>query len=406
MSFQKSYFNNNWLLIFAAILIFSLFTGCSSDVEGTTSSPPAEESVTESDAEEEARSQQKEEQEATNNVASESEGTLTVHFIDVGQGDATLIQTPSGKNLLMDAGDNGQGDHVVGYLKALGIDTVDVLIFTHPHADHIGGGPEVIQAFDIGSLYMPKVSHTTQTFERLLLAIEDKGLRIKTAKAEIDLELDPVLETMMIGPRGENYDNLNDYSTSIRIVHGANGLVITGDAERQAELEMVNSGMELMANLLRVAHHGSNSSSIPEFLQAVDPDYGVISAGHDNRYGHPHQEVIQRLQERNIEIYRTDLQGTIIAVSDGENWQFDTHPVTDFSEEWTQEEEKAKVKIDETEDPLVAKPSEEGYIGNVNSDVFHTPDCNSLPAEHNRIYFDNRNEAIEAGQRPCQRCNP
>ncbi|SFI23735.1 competence protein ComEC [Tindallia magadiensis] len=397
---HKNAYNKHWLLLLATILLFSLFAGCARDAEESPVSVETEKSHIEAETVEETNG-------TSEKTPIAAEGTLIVHFIDVGQGDATLIQTPGGKTLLMDAGDNGQGDHVVGYLKALGIDTIDALIFTHPHADHIGGGPEVVRAFDIGALYMPKVSHTTQTFENLLLAIEEKGLRVKTAKAGIALELDPALETMMIGPHSETYDNLNDYSASIRMVHGSNALVITGDAEETAELEMVNSGMDISANLLRVGHHGSSSSSIPEFLQAVDPDYGVISLGADNRYGHPHQEVIQRLQEGNIEIYRTDQQSTIIAVSDGESWQFDTQPVTDFSEEWTQEEEKAKEETkEETDDPTVTEPPEEGYIGNVNSDIFHTSDCNSLPAEHNRIHFNSRDEAIEAGQRPCQRCNP
>ena len=398
MRFQRNHHFNRWLILLAAVLLFSLFTACTGDVEKLPATVPSEENTIESETVEEIDETKEKENEAASIPPIAAEGTMTVHFIDVGQGDATLIQTPGGKTLLMDAGDNGQGDHVVGYLKALGIDTVDVLLFTHPHADHIGGGPEVIQAFDIGALYMPKVSHTTQTFERLLLAIEEKGLRIKSAKAGIDLELDPALETTMIGPHSETYDNLNDYSASIRMTHGSNAIVITGDAERQAELEMVNNGMNIAANLLRVGHHGSSTSSVPEFLQAVDPDYGVISLGLNNRYGHPHQEVIQRLQERDIEIYRTDQQGSIIAVSDGESWQFDTHPVTDFSEEWTQEEE--------ADDPVAAEPREGGYIGNVNSEIFHTHDCSSLPAEHNRIYFDSRDEAIEAGQRPCQRCNP
>lgn len=176
--------------------------------------------------------------------------------------------------------------------------------------------------------------------------------------------------------------------------------MITGDAEETAELEIVRRGMDLAANLLRIGHHGRSTSSTPALLDAVSPSYGVISCGRDNSYGHPHQEVLNRLLSRDIQVFRTDQQGTIIAVSDGQIWRFDATPITSFAEEWTDGAAK--------EEPSVAAGSsdERGYIGNMNSSIFHSHDCSSLPAKHNRIYFDTWEEAIEAGQRPCQRCKP
>ena len=333
-------------------------------------------------------------------LPSSVEGELTVHFIDVGQGDATLIITPSGRALWVDAGDTTQGNHLVQYLKALEISHIDAIVATHPHADHIGGFPDIIRSFTIGKVIMPKVSHTTQTFERLLLAIQEKGLKVTWAKAGLPLDIDPEVGITFIGPHSDSYSNLNDYSASLRLTHGLNALVITGDAEETSETEMVRSGMDLAANLLKVPHHGSSSSTTTPFLDKVSPIYAVISSGHDNSYGHPHQEVLQRLQSRGVEIYRTDQQGTIIAVSDGTDWVFDTMPVTSFAQEWIEEEVK------ESTSSAVDAGDERGYVGNKNSSIFHSHDCSSLPTEHNRIYFDTREEAIEAGQRPCQRCKP
>lgn len=144
------------------------------------------------------------------------EGELIVHFIDVGQGDATLIINPSGRILLVDAGDPSQGNHLVQYLKAMKISHIDVIVATHPHADHIGGFPDIIRSFEVGKVLMPNVTHTTHAFENLLLAIQEKGLKITWAKAGLSLDMDPEVGIMLVGPHGDFYTNLNDYSASLR----------------------------------------------------------------------------------------------------------------------------------------------------------------------------------------------
>lgn len=252
--------------------------------------------------------------------SSSIKGEMKVHFIDVGQGDATLIQTPNNKTILIDAGDRDKGTSVVEYIKTQSIYTIDVLIATHPHADHIGGIPHVINSFNIGEVYMPKVPHTTKTYEDLLLAIQNKGLKIKTAKAGVTLDIDSSIEAVMMAPNSEKYESLNDYSTVLKVVYEDSSFIITGDAEESSEKEMLAKGHDLKADVLRVSHHGSRSSTIQPFLNEVNPKYGIISVGTNNRYGHPHDEAVARLSRAGVDIYRTDIHGHILITTDGQSY--------------------------------------------------------------------------------------
>ncbi len=310
--------------------------------------------------------------------------SLSVHFIDVGQGDCTLFVTPKGKTILIDAGEKSASDMIINYIRGQGIHKIDVIIATHPHADHIGGMEDVIRAFDIGQIYMPRVMHTTQTFENLLLAIQEKGLKVKTAKAGVAFDIDPDIEAVMLAPNSEEYENLNDYSAVLKVTHGKNSFLITGDVEETSEKEMLASGYDLSADVLKVAHHGSSSSTTDEFLDAVNPDHAVILLGKDNDYGHPHRETIEKLRERGIPIYRTDELGNIVLTSDGQVIIFH-HPSS---------QAKAASQIETI------------YIGNKKSQVFHLQNCSSLPSEHNQLKFYSRQEAVGAGYSPCGRCNP
>ncbi len=244
-------------------------------------------------------------------------GELCIHFIDVGQGDCILVLLPSGQTMLVDAGDNGLGPTVVQYLKEQGVTRVDYLVATHPHADHIGGMPDVIKFFDIGEVYMPRTTHTTQTYERLLLAIREKGLRITEASAGVVLFDLPDLRAVFVAPVSSGYDNLNDWSAVLRIEYGDTAFVLAGDAEAKSEEEMVSSGVKLTANVLKVGHHGSRTSTTLGFLTAVSPEIAVISVGAGNNYGHPAPETLSRLASAGAKVYRTDLHGTVKVVSDG-----------------------------------------------------------------------------------------
>ena len=242
---------------------------------------------------------------------------LAVHFLDVGQGDSILVQFPDGCVMLIDAGPDGSGTSVISYLKQQGIKKIDYLVATHPHADHIGGMAAVIKEFDINKVYMPKVTHTSKTFEDMLLAIKSKGLKITPARAGVSIFEEDGLQAIFTAPCGSDYDSLNNYSAVVKIQYGSTSYLLTGDAEDLSEKEMLASSMNLQADVLKVGHHGSSSSTTPEFLKLVSPEYAVILVGAENKYGHPHQETLDNLVDAGVMVHRTDKEGTIIFVSDG-----------------------------------------------------------------------------------------
>ena len=220
--------------------------------------------------------------------------------------------------MIIDAGNNEDSDLIKSYLLNQGIQQLDVVVGTHPHEDHIGSLDTVIKNFDVKKVYMPKVSHTTKTFEDVLLAIKDKSLKVSTPIAGETFNLGEAKFTIL-GPNNSEYKSLNDYSIIIKLEYGNNSFLFTGDAEVKSEKEMLNKGYNLDVDVLKVGHHGSTTSTSDEFLSAVSPKYAVISCEKDNDYGHPHKEIIEKLNKQRIEIYRTDQIGTIVLSSDGEN---------------------------------------------------------------------------------------
>jgi competence protein ComEC len=281
------------ILIFLIILIAG--TGCSTGETSTTISNQAKVDSNE------------------NKNSVEHIKPLKVTFIDVGQADSILIQIPNGKNILIDAGNNEDAEQIITFLKNQGIRRLDSVIGTHPHEDHIGSLDKVIKTFEIGEILMPKVTTNTQTFKDVLTAVQDKGLKIKEAKAGIKLDWG----AEVLAPISSKYEDLNNYSVVLRFVYGQNVFLFTGDAEEVSEREMISSSYSLKADVLKVGHHGSSSSTTPEFLKRVSPKYAVISVGKDNTYGHPAADIINRLKKSGAEVYRTDLMGTIVAESDG-----------------------------------------------------------------------------------------
>lgn len=244
-------------------------------------------------------------------------GTLEVHFVDVGQGAAQVIITPNKKVMVIDGGNNDDEEDMVAYLNQLGVKKVDILVGTHPDADHIGGIDAVIDAFDIGKVYMPKIQSNTQTFQSVLQSVQNKGLKITTAQSGITLDLDHAVQARIIAPIDVT-DDTNEMSAVVRLVHGERSFLFTGDAGLPSEEAMIASGEKLKSDVILVGHHGSKHSSGQAFIQAVQPKYAVIQVGKNN-YGHPEEEVLARLTNANAKIYRTDVDGTIIFKSDGKN---------------------------------------------------------------------------------------
>ncbi len=248
----------------------------------------------------------------------QTENTIVVNFLDVGQGDSEFIQRPDGKCMLIDASVSNASDTIINFISALGYDKIDYLVATHPHADHIGGMKVVVEHFEIGEIYMPKVSTNTKTYESLLLAIADKGLSIHMAKAGTVAIQKSDLSAEFLAPIKTNYDNLNNYSAVLRLQYGNNVFLFMGDAENTVEKEILKNSTKniLKADALKVGHHGSKSASGFEFVSAVSPKVAVIEVGKDNSYHHPHDKAINHLTEIGSKILRTDLNGNIAVVSD------------------------------------------------------------------------------------------
>lgn len=336
---------------------------------------------------------------------------LTVHFIDVGQGDSILIES-EGQYMLVDAGENDQGDTVITYLHSLGIDTLNYVIGTHPHSDHIGGLDDVINNFKIGSIIMPAKEHTTKTYEDVLAAIESQELKITTPEVGTIYQLGSA-SFEIIAPNKDYGDDLNNWSVGIKIVNGNNSFVMCGDAESQAETDMSNNGTDVSADVLKLGHHGSNTSSSEEFLDKVKPTYAVISCGMGNSYGHPHKETMDKLVARGIQIYRTDEQGTIIASSDGTSITWSAQPSVS-GKYGREKEDETTVAIPETvvaPETVAVQQTEvqrtsQSYVLNTKTKKFHYPICGSLPTSNRKDTDMSRDEIIGRGYQPCKKCNP
>lgn len=242
-------------------------------------------------------------------------GTLTVRFLDVGQADCTVIQF-GGSAMLIDAGSNTTANERTSTIKNMGIKRFDVVVGTHPHEDHIGGMDAVINSFDIGTIYMPKVSSTSKTFLDVLTAIKNKGLKITEPAPGSNFNLGEA-QCTILAPNKDSYEELNNCSIVIRLTYKATSFLFTGDAESVSEKEMLSRGYDLKADVLKVGHHGSDSSTTPAFLDAVSPEYAVIMVGAGNDYGHPHKMTLDKLKTARVKVYRTDLNGTIVFTSDG-----------------------------------------------------------------------------------------
>lgn len=244
---------------------------------------------------------------------------LSVHFIDVGQGDCIYISA-GGENMLIDCGEASESDTVAAYLSDLGVERLDYVIATHPHSDHMGGMSQIVLNYDIGEFIMPHLADrdipTTRYFEKFLDACETKNLQITEAQLGNVINIGDA-EAEIIAPNSESYTNINNYSVCILLTHGSNSFLFTGDAEELAEKEMLESGKLEHVKVYKAGHHGSDTSSSADFLKAISPEYAVIMCGAGNSYGHPHETTIDKLTHYVKQIYRTDLCGSIVFESDG-----------------------------------------------------------------------------------------
>jgi len=343
-----------------------------------------------------------------------SGGVLRVHYLDVGQADSEFIELPDGKTMLIDAGNKGDGASVVSYIKNLGYSTIDYLVATHPHEDHIGGMAEVINSFAIGEIYMPKVASTTQAFENLLTTIQDKGYSINTAQAGVQIA--PGINILSPGVGSDYGDELNDWSAVISIVYGSKTFLFLGDAGTAPE-----STFSIDADVVKVAHHGSRTAFSNALYKEWSPDIAIISVGKDNSYGLPDEEVLQGLADVGTKVYRTDENGTIVLESDGSTVTLKsigvtispvlptitTKPTTAAPAATTKAADTAVATVAATTSATTATPAQGDnsvivYKTNTGS-CYHNDGCSSLSKSKIPITLA---EAKAESLKPCSKCNP
>lgn len=308
--------------------------------------------------------------------------SLIIHYIDVGQADCILLET-DGQYMLIDGGNREDGQLVVSYLEQQGVQELEAVVCTHAHEDHVGGLPSVLAVYPTKAVYAPTRTYSSKCFDDFVRYADQQDLTITIPSPNDSWDFGGASVTVL-GPV-DSYSDPNNTSIVLMVQFGENRFLFTGDMERDAETDLVESGADLKADVLKVGHHGSYTSTSYLFLRQVMPKHAVISCGRDNSYGHPHEDPLSRLYNAAATVYRTDHMGSIIAVSDGKEITF------------TWEKSSAN-----PENPDAG--STEFYIGNINSKALHLPTCSSLPADKNRVHFYSYDEAIAAGYYPCWRC--
>lgn len=322
---------------------------------------------------------------------------LETHYLDVGQGDAILIQTPEDHFILIDGGPQSAGDKIVSYLNNQKIETLDYIVSTPPHADHIGGLITILDHFEVNKIIDSSKVHTSQTYEDYLTQIDQKDISYQQGRTGDSFSLGEVDFKILHPDQVENYD-LNNSSLVLHMEYKRMKFLFTGDVEEKAEAVILNSEENIEADFLKVAHHGSRSSTSSQFLSEVSPQLAIIMCGQDNRYDHPHEETLQKLSEAEVELYRTDQHGTIILSTDGKEYN-----VTAEYEPDTSVDTDSKDSI--TEDGSEEKDQ---FVGSTESDKYHYPDCRwaeNIDSE-NEIWFDSAKEAQKEGYKPCGTCKP
>lgn len=267
------------------------------------------------------------------------EGSIIVHYIDVGQGDATLIQAPNGQTMLIDGGKKSAGEKVVSYIKEQNIDRLDYVVATHPDADHIGGLHEVLEQLPVGEFIDSGKVHTTQTYLELLTKIDEKDIPFTVPTIGDEIALDPNVSTTVLFADDEA-KGTNEASIVIGMTYGDVSFIFTGDADTKMEEALIDRGLQ-QVTIAKAGHHGSNTSSSARYIEHIQPEVFILSYGEDNSYGHPHDEVVQRVKSQGADIYETATMGDIRVMTDGQVYEVET--TTSVTPEATKEEKRMNI---------------------------------------------------------------
>ena len=310
-----------------------------------------------------------------------------MYFIDVGQGDSALVLC-EGKSMLIDGGGASNSNLIYAFLENHGITHLDYIVATHAHEDHIGGLSGALNYATAGTALCPVTQYDSRVFENFVKYLGKQGKTITVPSHGSSFKLGGA-DVKVLGPVNLS-DEPNNTSIVLKITYGETSFLFTGDAERAEEADILEMGYDLSSTVLKVGHHGSNTSTSYPFLREIMPEYAVVSCAKDNSYGHPHDDLLSRLRDADAALFRTDMQGTVTCTSDGKNVSFTT-------------ERNAGAQTNPAASSVV---DEEHYVGNVNSMKLHRPSCSGLPTEKNRVTFYSRDEAVNAGYEPCSTCKP
>lgn len=324
-----------------------------------------------------------------------AQDTVSIYFLDVGQGDSSIIITPDDRVVMIDSGPNES--LILRYLQNLGISQIDLLIATHAHADHITGMDKIIAKYKPKAFIDPGIPHTTATYQRMITAIDKYNINYYEGISR-KINLDSLIFTIL-SPANPHIkkSELNNNSVVVRLDFKDFSCLFTGDIEKEREGQLLTeSRSNLNVDILKVGHHGSPSSSSPLFIKSVGPKIAVICCGQGNKYEHPDQETISLLQSLGIEIYQTDLSGTILIKTDGIDYQI-----------FTEKESIRAPPVVKTE-TKTTQIQEYKYAASKKSEVFHYIRCFYVARikSENLILFKTRVEAIASGRRPCKKCKP
>ena len=314
-----------------------------------------------------------------------AKSTFSVHFIDVGQADCALVEC-DGKYMLIDGGNAEDSSLVVSYLQKQGVEELEAVVCSHAHEDHVGGLPGVLAVFPTKAVYSPTKTYSSKVFDKFLYYTDQQGLEVTIPSPGDQFQLGDA-NVMVLGPV-KSYADPNNTSIVLMIDFHGKRFLFTGDMETDAENDMLDYWGEHFtwsADVLKVGHHGSDTSTSYRFLRAVMPSYGIISVGEGNSYGHPNETPLSRLEDAEVTVLRTDKLGSIIVTTDGK----------DITLSWERSSQQPDT-------PPSDGPQQ--FIGNKTSKTLHLPSCSSLPKEENRVIFDNYDTAIAQGYKPCSHC--
>ncbi len=382
---------------------------------------------------------------AAGNTGIAQAGTLTVTWLDVGQGDAAVIQC-GGQSMLIDGGKPEKSSYIYAWLQQHGLSYLDVIVATHVDADHIGGLSGALNYASVGTAYCPVTTGTTETFQSFVKYLAQRGKQITVPTAGESFALGGA-QVQILGPLHRAEDS-NDNSIVLKVSFGATSFLFTGDAERAEEQDLLNAGVNLQSTVLKVGHHGSDTSTSYPFLRAVAPQYAVISVGAGNSYGHPTEAVLLRLRDADVTTFRTDMQGEITAVSDGQTINFSTaknataetlanagagqnagqagggNSATQTAGSGQNTAGAATAGAGAEGAAAIASANADGgnaggtagagttagsYVLNTNSHKFHLPSCSSVDTispKNRKDVNESREQIIREGYAPCKRCNP